>query len=329
MIMRRRDFIAIVGGAAAVWPVATRAQQPGLPLVGFLGSETADLWESRVRAFRQGLSETGFYEGRNVIVEYRWANSRYDQLPALAADLARRPVKVIAALGSVPSARAAKSATTTIPIVFYIGGDPVEFGLVASLNRPGGNLTGLTTLNVEVAPKRLEALHQLVPSATTFALLINPTNPDSDVLSRDAEAAVHTLGLQLRVVEASSERDFDAVFASLNQMRVGGLVIGVDPFLGARSEQIAALAIRHKVPTVWNNREFAEAGGLMSYGSNRTDQFRLAGVYTGRILKGEKPADLPIQQATKVQLVINMKTAKALGLEVPATLLTRADEVIE
>jgi putative ABC transport system substrate-binding protein len=329
MTLKRRDFITLLGGAAAAWPLAARAQQPAPPVVGFLGSETADLWESRVRAFRKGLSETGYDEGRNVVIEYRWANGRYDQLPALAADLVRRPVTVIAALGGVPSARAARLATATIPIVFYIGGDPVEVGLVASLNRPGGNLTGLTTLNVEVGPKRLEALHELVPSATTFALLVNPTNPDSGVLSKDAEQAAHALGLQLRVLQASGEQDFEAVFASLNQLGAGGLIVGIDPFLGGRSEQIAALAARYKVPVIWNNREYPEVGGLMSYGSNRIDQYRLAGGYTGRILKGEKPADLPIQQATRIELVVNLKAAKALGIDVPPSLLIRADEVIE
>jgi putative ABC transport system substrate-binding protein len=326
--MRRREFITLVGGAAA-WPLAARAQQPALPVIGFLSSESPDLWTTRVRAFRQGLSETGYVEGRNVAIEYRWADSRYDRLPALATDLVRRAVTVIAAPGSVPAALAAKAATTAIPIVFYVGGDPVEAGLVASLNRPGGNLTGLTTLNVEVGPKRLELLHEMVPTATIFALLVNPTNTNAETLARDAQAAAGTLGLQLHILHASSERDFDTVFASLVQLRVGGLVIGIDPFIGARSEELAALAVRHAMPTIWNNPEFAAAGGLMGYGSGRTDQFRLAGVYTGRILKGEKPADMPVQQATKVELIINLRTAKALGLEVPPALLARADEVIE
>jgi putative ABC transport system substrate-binding protein len=327
--MKRRDFITLLGGAATSWPLAARAQQPAMPLIGFLSSESPDLWTTRVRAFRQGLSETGYVEGQNVAIEYRWADSRYDRLPALAADLVRRGVTVIAAPGSVPAALAAKAATAAIPIIFYVGGDPVEAGLVASLNRPGGNLTGLTTLNVEVGPKRLELLHEMVPTATSFALLVNPTNTNAETLSRDAQAAAGTLALQLHILHASSERDFDTVFASLVRLRVGGLVIGIDPFIGGRSEELAALAVRHAMPTIWNNPEFAAAGGLMGYGSARTDQFRLAGVYTGRILKGEKPADMPVQQATKVELIINLKTAKALGLDMPATLLARADEVIE
>jgi putative ABC transport system substrate-binding protein len=274
--MRRRDFITLVGGAAT-WPLAARAQQPAMPVIGFLGSESPDLWSTRLQAFRQGLRETGYIEGQNVTFEYRWADSRYDQLPALAAELARRSVTVIAAPGSVPAALAAKAATGAIPIVFYVGGGPVEARLVASLNRPGGNLTGLTTLNVEVGPKRLELLHEMVPTATAFALLVNPSNTNAETQSRDLQAAARSLGLKLDVLRASSEGDFDTVFASLAQLRAGGLVIGVDPFLGARSEELAALAIRHAMPTIWNNPEFAAVGGLMAYGSGRTDQFRLAG----------------------------------------------------
>jgi putative ABC transport system substrate-binding protein len=326
--MRRRAFITLLGGAAA-WPLAARAQQPAMPVIGFLHSGWPDEIADRLRAFHQGLGETGYVDGRNVALEYRWADNKYDRLPALAADLVRRQVTVIAAPGSVPSALAAKAATATIPIVFSVGIDPVEFGLVASLNRPGGNLTGITSLNVEVGPKRLELLHELVPSATMIALLVNPTNPNAETLSRDAQAAAHSLGLQLQVLHASSERDFDTVFASLVQLRIGGLVVGIDPFIGTRIEQIAALALRHTMPTIYQFREFAAAGGLMTYGTNTADTFRGAGVYTGRILKGEKPADLPVQQATKVELIINLKTAKLFGLTVPPGMLARADEVIE
>ena len=326
--MRRRAFITLLGGAAA-WPLAARAQQPAMPVIGFLHSGWPDEIADRLRGFHQGLGETGYVDGRNVALEYRWADNKYDRLPALAADLVRRQVTVIAAPGSVPSALAAKAATATIPIVFSVGIDPVEFGLVASLNRPGGNLTGITSLNVEVGPKRLELLHELVPSATMIALLVNPTNPNAETLSRDAQAAAHSLGLQLQVLHASSERDFDTVFASLVQLRIGGLVVGIDPFIGTRIEQIAALALRHTMPTIYQFREFAAAGGLMTYGTNTADTFRGAGVYTGRILKGEKPADLPVQQATKVELIINLKTAKLFGLTVPPGMLARADEVIE
>jgi putative tryptophan/tyrosine transport system substrate-binding protein len=323
----RRKFLATLGGAAAAWPLAARAQQPAMPVVGFLNGGSPDA--NRVAAFRQGLNEIGYIEGRNLAIEYHWAEGQYDRLPALAADLVRRPVNVIAAT-STPAAITAKAATTTIPIVFITSSDPVQLGLAASLNRPGGNLTGATTLAIEITPKRLEILHELLPTAKLFALLVNPTNPYADILSRNVQAAARTLGLQLHILHASTEHDFDTVFATLVQLRAGGLVIGgIEIFFESRRGQLAALALRHSIPTIYQSREFAVAGGLMGYGGNTMDSYRVAGLYTGRILKGEKPADLPVQQVTKVDLIINLKTAKVLGLDIPPTLLARADEVIE
>jgi len=326
----RREFITLLGGAVVAWPIAARAQQPTLPVIGYLGSESPDVFAGRLRAFHQGLSETGYVEGKNVTIEYRWAENQYDRFPALLADLVRRKVTVIAAVTGTPPALAAKAATTTMPIVFATAGDPVALGLVASLNRPGGNLTGVATLTVELGPKQLEVLHELVPTATIIALLVNPTNPtNAETLSRDLQAAARTLGLQLHVLHASTERDFDAVFASLPRLRAGALVIGSDPFFNSRSQQLVALALRHAMPTMYPFREYAMAGGLTSYGNSIADAHRQVGGYTGRILKGEKPADLPIQQSVKVELVLNLKTARALGLTLPLSLLGRADEVID
>jgi putative tryptophan/tyrosine transport system substrate-binding protein len=325
--MNRRDFITFLGGAAAAWPLAARAQEGAVPLIGYLGSESPGLWVPRLRGFRQGLGEAGYVEGGNVSIEFRWAQSDYDRLPALAADLVRLKPNVIFASPGL-SALAAKAATATIPIVFTSGIDAVESGLVASLSRPGGNLTGATNLVRELEPKQLELLHELVPAATTIACLINPTNPVENRGTDTLEAAARSLGLKLLVLQASSERDFDAVFASLLQQRADALLMS-GPLPNARPGQLAALAMRHAIPAIIANREFAVAGGLASYGGSIAEQHRIAGVYVGRILKGAKPADLPVQETTKVELVINLKTAKALGITVPITLLGRADEVIE
>jgi putative ABC transport system substrate-binding protein len=326
--MRRREFITLVGGAAA-WPVTARAQQPVMPVIGYLGSELPAVWAGRLHAFHQGLGEAGYVEGRNVAIEYRWANSQNDRLPALAADLVRRQPTVIFASPGI-AALAVKAATTTVPIVFTSGIDPVDYGLVASLNRPGGNLTSASNLATELAPKRLELLHELVPMATTIAYLINPTDLDDNRSPTPTlQVAARSLGLRLVELHASSDRDFDAVFANLHQLQAGALLFGNSPLLTSRSEQLAALTVRHAVPAMFPNRQFAAAGGLASYATSIEDAHRLAGIYTGRVLKGEKPADLPIVQSTKIELVINLRTAKALGLTVPLALLASADEVIE
>ena len=325
--MRRREFITLIGGAAA-WPLAARAQQSALPVIGFLNGALREGMGPQVAAFRQGLKEAGFVEGQNVAVEYRWAEGQYDRLPALAADLIQREVAVIAAT-STPAALAAKAATTTVPTVFTTAANPVELGLVASLSRPGGNITGATQLNVEISPKRLELVRELIPKATLVGLLVNPTNPAARTLSRDLEAAARTLGLELDVLHASLEQHLDEALATLVQRRASALVIVADPFLVSRSERLGALTLRHAVPAVSQYRAFVAAGGLMSYSGSFTDSYRWAGTYAGRILKGEKPADLPVQQSTKVELIINLKTAKALALEVPRTLIARADELIE
>jgi ABC-type uncharacterized transport system substrate-binding protein len=327
--MRRRKFITLLGGAAAGWPFAASAQQPAMPVVGFLSSASPNLYAKRLRAFHLGLKEAGYVEGQNVAIEYRWADNHNDRLPALAAELVHRHVDVIAAAGATPSAVAAKAATATIPIVFAVASDPVKMGLVPSLNRPGGNVTGITALNVEMGPKRLELLHQVLPTATIIALLVNPTSSATETITRDAQAAARALGLQLHVLHASSDRDFDTVFTNAAQVRAGALVISPDVFFTSRSQQLAKLTVDHAVPAIYEFREFAAAGGLMSYGSNETEYYRLFGTYTGRILKGEKPADLPVVQSTKVEMILNLKTARALGLTVPLPLIGRADEVIE
>jgi putative tryptophan/tyrosine transport system substrate-binding protein len=313
----------------AAWPLAVRAQQPAMPVVGFINAAAAQSYKQQLSAFLKGLSEAGYVDGRNVTIEYRWAEEQTDRLPAMAADLVRRQVAVIAA-SSTPAVLAAKAATTTIPIVFEMGADPVQLGLVPSLNRPRGNITGVTQTNQEMAPKRLQLLHELLPATRVMALLVNPAYPTvAETDTKGVQAAARTLGLELHILNASTERDFDGVFARLIKLRAGGLVIGGSAFLRSSSDQLAALTVRHAVPAIFFGREFAVAGGLLSYGTDIPEAYRLAGIYTGRVLKGDKPADLPVQQATKVELIINLRTAKALGITVPNTLIGRADEVIE
>jgi putative ABC transport system substrate-binding protein len=333
--MRRREFITLLGGAAVTaWPIAGRAQQPAMPVIGFLNTySSSDAFAQHfLAAFHQGLKQAGYVEGQNVTVEYRWAGNEYERLRALAVELVRRRVNVIATGSSSVGVLAAKTATTTIPIVFLMGGDPVRLGLVASLNRSDGNLTGVTTLNTELTPKRVEVLRELVPTTTIMAVLVNPTNNsvNVEVELRQAQAAANTLGLQtIHILQASTEPELDDIFSTLIQQRVGGLVITADTLFSGKSAELAALASRHAMPTISPYREFVTAGGLMSYGGSVTELYRLVGIYTGRVLNGEKPADLPVQQVTKVELVINLRTAKSLGLTVPPSLLARADEVIE
>ncbi|MFL4980591.1 MAG: ABC transporter substrate-binding protein [Xanthobacteraceae bacterium] len=326
--MNRRELITLFG-SAVVWPLVARAQQSAMPVVGFLHSSSPGGYAPRVAAFRQGVNEAGYIEGRNVTIEYRWAEGHNDRLPELAADLVRRKVTVLAAT-TTPAALAAKAATATIPVVFEMASDPVKLGLVASLNRPGGNLTGVTGLNVEVGPKRLELLHEIIPTATTFALLINSSNPTlAEPTTRDVRASARTLGVKLHVVSATTDNEIDDAFASLAKLRAGGVVIGSDPLFSSRLERLASMALHYGLPAVYQWRDFAVAGGLISYGSDTRDAYRLAGIYTARVLKGEKPADLPVQQATKVELYINLNTAKMLGLTIPLPLSGRADELIE
>ena len=325
--MERRKFITILGGAAATWPLAARAQQSAVPVVGFLNSRAPEGNEAILVAFRQGLKEAGYVEGQNVTVEYRWADNQYDRVPVLVADLVSRQVAVIVSNG--PPIAAAKAATSTIPIVFAVGFDPLAYGLVNSLSRPAGNLTGVSILDVEIGPKRLELLHELIPAATVMALLVNPTTPAVQAIAGDMQAAARAHGLELHVLHAATDGDFDAVFTTVAQLRAGALIIGADPFFTSRSRQLGELTVARRIPTIYEFREFAAAGGLISYGTSLADAYRQVGTYTGRILKGEKPSDLPVQQATKVELILNLKTAKALGITVPISLLGRADEVIE
>jgi putative tryptophan/tyrosine transport system substrate-binding protein len=325
--MRRREFITLLGGAAAAWPLTARAQQSSIPVVGFLYPGVPELSTGIVTAFRKGLGEAGFAEGRNVAVEFRFAYNDNVRLPELAAELVRRRVAAIVTPGSTPSAVAAKAATTAIPIVFSVGTDPVEFGLVASFNRPGGNVTGITSLNSELAAKRLGLLNELLPNALRFGVLVNPNNPNIDTLGRDAQAAGSAIGREIEIVAAGTARDLDATFAA--RMRVDALMVSPDPLLDNRRVQIITLATHHRLPTIYSFRESVEIGGLMSYGSSAEERDRLMGVYAGRILKGEKPAELPVIRATKFEFVFNLQTARVLGLDVPPTLLARADEVIE
>jgi putative ABC transport system substrate-binding protein len=326
--MQRREFITLLGGAAVAWPLAARAQQPAMPVIGFLNQGSAEPSAHLAAAFRKGLTEVSYVEGQNAAIEYRWAESQYNRLPQLAADLVSRKVTVIVA-AFLPAALAAKTATSTVPICFIIGSDPVKQGLVASLNRPGGNATGIAFFSALVGAKRLGLLRELVPAASNLVLLVNPTNPNVEIVSKDLQAAARTLGLQIRVIHASTGREIDDAFAALDQQQVGALVVGPDAFLDSQRDQIVTLAAHHAIPAIYERREAVVGGGLMSYGTSIPDAYRQAGIYTGRILKGEKPTDLPVVQSVKFELVLNLKTAKALRLALPSGLLSIVDEVIE
>jgi len=327
--VNKREFITLLGGAAA-WPLAARAQQPAMPLVGFLGSASPEVYADRIRAFRQGLKEAGYVEGQNVNIEYRWAEAHTDRQPELAARFVEEQVAVLVTAGGTSAALAAKAATATVPIVFAIGADPVQIGLVASLNRPGGNVTGATSINVELGPKRLELMRELLPSVSSMALLVNPTTPAlAEPSTRITQAAAHALGLELHVLQARGEHDFDPTFAKIAELRAQALIIAPDQLFTAHSKRLAELTLQHALPAIYEFRQFVAAGGLISYGSSETEYYRLVGNYVGRILKGDKPADLPVQQATKVELLINLKTANTLGITVPLPLSGRADELIE
>jgi putative ABC transport system substrate-binding protein len=327
MTVRRREFITFLGGAAA-WPLAARAQQPAMPVVGYIGNGTSEAGASALAAVRKGLAEMGYAEGRNVALEVRWTENDFSRLPELAADLVRRRVSVIY-VSSPPAVRAAKAATSTIPIVFMIGEDPLKEGLVPSLNRPGSNVTGFSDFANLLAGKRLGLLHDTVPKAAAFALLVDPTNPNAEPDTKDMQTAAAARGLDLRVLTASGERDFESTFAEIGRLRIGALIVNTAPYLMGLREQFVALATRQAIPTMFDRREFPAAGGLLSYGTDRLDSIRQAAVYVGRVLKGEKPADLPVQQATKFEFVLNLKTAKALGLDIPPGVLAIVDEVIE
>jgi len=327
--MKRRELMLLIGGAATAWPLATRAQQRAMPVIGFLGATSSGANAPNVAAFRQGLSEAGYIEGKNVAIEYRWAEGRYDELPPLAAELVGRNVDVIATSGGPPPALAAKSVTSTVPIVFVSGDDPIGKGLVTSLARPSGNLTGVSLMGVEVTPKRLQLLSELVPQASVVTLLVNPNNANAERIMRDVLEAARTKGVQLPVLKAGIESEIDAAFAALVQLHTGALLVGNDSFFNSRRDQLVALAARHAIPAIYAWREFAAAGVLISYGTSLPAAYHQVGIYVGKILKGAKPADLPIQQPTKFELVINLKTAKALGLTVPSSILAHADEVIE